>query len=472
VSFAIFVAGLKLIAELQKRVPDPKTVTVPLLSRSMIKARRTLLIGGGLLIGVVCAASFLVTRDLPGDFRFLAKSLGLGGYPSLATLEANWPFFRGAAAGGAPAGGSEAEAFAKGPLRELWRAPIGLPGSSSPIVWDNRLYVTGATADQQAIVCLDAITGGQIWERSTRDLLGRTPVAPDVSEDTGWAAPTPACDGKRLFVMFASGQLICMDLSGILLWYKDFGTPENPYGIASSPVLWEDEVIVQFDQSNMSLVVAFQSSNGRLLWRHERKLHPSWATPILVDDPPFRALVVVGNPKVEALDPDSGKTLWESDCMSGETAPSAAYAGRKAFAVTSLASAFAIACTPSNGGKPGTIAWSYEEDLPDISSPLATGAWLYLASSSGTVSCLDAGTGRLAWKERFDSPFSSSAILVGGIVFLVDKAGTIHRFMDSDVYAPLDEVRLGRDVVCTPAYRGGRLYLRAGESIVCIGRGG
>ena len=469
-AFAIFAVSLRAAAALRKRIPDPRsTVRVPA-SKSHSRELRALAAAACGLFAVISAAALLSTRDLSADFRRILNAVGLGDHPSRTSFMANWPAFRGPASGSVPPQAWGAAGFGRDELAVLWRSPAGLPGTGSPVVWDNGVFICGASSDAQEISRFDADTGQEVWRVSTRNLLGKNQPSPDVSRDTGWAAPTPACDGKRLFVMFASGRLLALSLQGRLLWSRDFGIPENPYGIASSISLWRDEVIVQFDQSTVSLVAAFQAGSGRLLWRRSRRLRPSWATPLVVDEPEWKGLIVVGNPTVEALDLETGRPLWAADCMSGETAPSAAYFDGKAFAVTALASAFAISCLPEGAIKPGDILWSYEEDLPDTSSPLAAGERLYLASSAGTVTCLDTRSGKRLWRHEYEARVSSSPINVGGVVFLADASGVLHRFEESPVHSPLADIPLGGPVAATPAFHEGRLYVRAGDELVCVGR--
>lgn len=466
-AFAVFVAALRAAAVLRKRMPDPKSSARVSLSKSSAEGRRALAFAACILCAVACAAALLSTRDLSEDFRRAVNAAGLGRYPARTAVMANWPAFRGPAPGGVPPG---AAGFGREDLAVVWRVPAGLPGTGSPIVWGRSVFLCGATSETQEISRFDADTGRLVWRVSTRDLLGRDSPSPEVSADTGWAAPTPACDGKSLFVMFASGRLMALSLAGRLLWSRDFGIPENPYGIASSIAVWQDEVLVQFDQSNMSLVAAFHSGSGKLLWRHSRKLRPSWATPLVVDEPEWKGLIVVGNPTVEALDLLTGRRLWAADCMAGETAPSPAYYGGKAYAVTAIASAFAIACIPDGNRRPGEVVWSYEEDLPDTSSPLAVNGRLYLASSPGTVTCLDAEAGSPLWKHEYGTRISSSPIHVNGAIFVADVTGTLHRFEDSAVFAPMADIPLLGPTFATPAYRDGRLYIRAGDALVCLGR--
>ncbi len=470
VSFALFVAALRGAAYLTGTIPDPKTAAREPLSRVHGRARTALAVSAGLILGAAGICGLLSTRDLPEDARKALNAVGLGGFPSRSALRENWPSFRGPSEGSVPREAAGADGFGGAELAVLWRAPAGLQGTGSPVIWGNAVFLCGASAESQEISRYDAETGRQVWRIAARDLLGQDQPAPEVSADTGWAAPTPACDGRRLFVMFASGRLMALSLDGRLLWSRDFGIPENPYGIASSIAVWKDEVIVQFDQSNTGMVAAFHGGSGKPIWIRERRLMPSWATPLVVDEPEWSGLVVVGNPAVEALDLSTGRLLWSVDCMSGETAPSAAYSGGRAFAVTAMASAVALSCLKDAEANPGDTLWTYEEDLPDISSPLAVNGRLYFASSPGTVTCLDAQSGGLLWKHAYDARISSSPVNVDGVVFMADASGVLHRFREASSFTALPDVDLGGPTVSTPAFHAGRLYLRAGGELVCVGR--
>ncbi|MCB1088408.1 MAG: PQQ-binding-like beta-propeller repeat protein, partial [Verrucomicrobiae bacterium] len=128
-----------------------------------------------------------------------------------------------------------------------WKTAVPLPGFSSPIFWNGKLFVTGGDENTHEVYCLDAESGAIIWQKKVENVPGAPTTPPDVSPDTGFASGTMVTDGARVFAIFANGDLAAFDLDGNPVWAKSVGTPNNPYGYASSLAIHEDIVIVQFD---------------------------------------------------------------------------------------------------------------------------------------------------------------------------------------------------------------------------------
>jgi outer membrane protein assembly factor BamB len=262
--------------------------------------------------------------------------------------------------------------------------------------------------------------------------------------------------------MFASGHLLALRAGdGKPLWHKDFGLPDNSYGIASSPVMSADLVIIQFDQADRSLLAAFQGSSGRLVWEAERDLEPSWASPIVVRRGSSERLIVVGNPAVEERDAGNGRLIWSLNCMRGETAPSAAYGEGRVYAVTALAGLVAISAE-------GRELWRGYDDLPDVASPLCAGARLYTVSSYGFLSCLDSASGSLLWSLDLGAEVNASPIMSGNRVFLPDMSGRLLWWEDSADTPELASMDLGGQFRASPAWASGRLYLRSPGELICL----
>jgi outer membrane protein assembly factor BamB len=412
------------------------------------------------LVALALIASLVISRDVRSDGRRILNALGLGSYPSLKAFDRNWPSLRGNRAGVATGLKSNRVPFDPGKLGVSFRVRIDLPGFNSPVLWGGRVFLTGGTAEEQAVYAFDSKSGKILWRMSLEKALGRKVRMPEVGANTGVAAPTAATDGKRVFVMFASGQLLCLKATdGSLLWYKDFGVPDNPYGIASSPLVVRDAVYVQFDQSDKGLLAAFLTGNGRLLWEAERKQKPSWASPVAVDLAGRPGIIFVGNPFVEERDAETGKLRWSTECMSGETAPSAAVGAGGVFAATSLAGVLALS-------RKGEALWESYDDVPDISSPLCAGDRLYMATSHGTVSCLSAKDGSLLWREKVGDEFSASPILASGKIFLADVSGFLRWFDEGQAYANPGSLELGGELKASPAFGDGAIFLRSSEELI------
>jgi outer membrane protein assembly factor BamB len=148
-------------------------------------------------------------------------------------------------------------------------------------------------------------------------------------------------------------------------------------------------------------------------------------------------------------------------------APSPAFAGGVVFVGSDHATMMAI----ETGGD-GKVLWKYEEDLPDASSPVATGKHLFMCSSGGVITCLDVKTGAKVWSKDFDEGFYGSPIVVDDRVYVMDRSGVTHVFKAADKYEALATNPLGEKADCTPAIPEGRIYLRSGKRLYCLGKSG
>jgi outer membrane protein assembly factor BamB len=150
-------------------------------------------------------------------------------------------------------------------------------------------------------------------------------------------------------------------------------------------------------------------------------------------------------------------------CLSGEVPPAPAYARGTIIVANESAKLSAISLAS------GTVAWSDEDDLPDVASPLATEDFVVTADSSGIVNCYDIGTGRKLWAHEFDESFYPSPILAAGRIYAMDKGGTMHVFRASKAFVPLADARLGEESVATPAFTGGTMFIRGKGNLYCVG---
>ncbi|MGL6197179.1 MAG: PQQ-binding-like beta-propeller repeat protein, partial [Thermoguttaceae bacterium] len=156
----------------------------------------------------------------------------------------------------------------------LWKSPLSLPGRSSPIVWDDKIFLTGADEKERKIFCFSITDGKLLWELEVPELpsTGDTlKMGVNLNEDTGYAAPTPVADGERVYAIFPTGDILGVDFSGKLVWHKTLGVPDNIYGLAASLTLYKDNVIVQYDQGDgkkpdESKLIAFRGATGDIAW--------------------------------------------------------------------------------------------------------------------------------------------------------------------------------------------------------------
>ena len=349
-----------------------------------------------------------------------------------------------------------------------------LKGNSSPIYWKGRLYVTGADEHRRGVYCIDAAKGNIIWRQpvETEPLDGAEP--PQVMEDTGYAAPTMACDGQRVFAMFANGDVAGFDLDGKKLWARSLGTPVNVYGHAASLAVWRDRLIIQFDQGSdgedgLSALWALNVEDGKKVWRTDRKVPNSWSSPIVVNTGKRHEIITAANPWVISYSPEDGKELWRVECLSGDIGPSPCYAGGLVFAANDGAGLFAIQPADAEAGTKASVLWQADEGIPDTVSPVSDGEMVLIVTSWGTLTCYEARTGQKAWSHELEASISSSPVIVGDRVYLTDVEGTTHMFGLGRAFKALGTATVGEPVHATPAFVGGHIYLRGDSHLFCIG---
>ena len=339
-----------------------------------------------------------------------------------------------------------------------WKTPIPRPGASSPVVWEGRVFLTGADESAREIYCFDAANGKMLWRQAARQPAD----VPKVSEEFGHAASTGATDGKLFFAIFSTGDLVAVDMQGAIAWTRAFGTPKSSYGYASSLIAYK-HLFVQIDDSNNAVLYALDPATGKTVWQKKRTVRESWASPIIVISGDREMVVLAENPTATAYDVNTGAVVLSTKCLGGEVAPSPAYARGTMIVANEYAKLSAISLAS------GTVAWSGEDDLPNVASPLATEDFVFTANSSGVVNCYDIGTGRKLWTHEFDESFYPSPILAAGRIYAMDNGGTMHVFRASKAFVSVADSKLGEESVATPAFAGDTMFIRGKENLYCVG---
>ena len=438
------------IIEIAEAKPE-KPPVVALADSSMVRTE----------IKMVDTAKTVKIESIPGKVvPVLAASL-----PTKAQQRANYPFFRGPEGTGV--------AFQKNtPVKWsgtdgnniLWKVKVPKPGFSSPIIWGDQLFVTGADAMSRVVYCYDRNTGKLIWEAVSDNIDGSPAKMPKVTSDTGLAAPTMATDGRSVCALFATGDLIALDMNGKRLWAKNLGLPDNHYGHASSLIIYKDKLLVQYDTNKSGKLLAFDTQTGVTVWETLRNTKISWSSPVLVNTGSRMELILTTNPNVSSYNPETGKELWHIDCLSGEVGPSAGYADGMVFAANEYSKMVAI-----KSGNTPQILWEADEFLPEVSSPLAINGLLYIATSYGVFACYDAKSGVKLWSQEYGDLFYASPVYADGKVYITDMSGKTHIVQASREYQLIGTPELGEKSVCSPVFMEGQVYMRGMDHLYCIG---
>ncbi len=390
------------------------------------------------------------------------------GAASLDDLKENWISFRGFGSNGHSTNATPPLNW-NGIAGEnlLWKTPIDKPGMSSPVVWKRSIFLTGADEEVRQIYCFDTESGRVLWEHSITGLPDSPADGqlPEVLDETGFAAPTVATNGRFVAAIFATGELVCVNMLGERVWARHLGAPNNAYGHASSLISDQDLLFVQYDQKKDARLLAFEMATGKPVWQANRD-HMSWSSPILIENRGRAELILTNNKSVDSYDPKTGRRYWHVECLDGEVAPSAAYGGGILFVANENAAASAIDI--GNHAAEPKILWQWDEALPDAASPLANDDYLILPTAFGVVTCLDAKTGNVCWEHDFNQGFRSSPILVNDHVYVIDLSGVMHVFRLGDKCEVFGACAIGEPVYATPAFVGNRIYIRGLSHLFCI----
>jgi outer membrane protein assembly factor BamB len=348
----------------------------------------------------------------------------------------------------------------------IWKVKIPKPGYNSPVIWGNKLFITGADEKGEEIYCYSVADGKLLWQASPRNIAGAPASPPETAEDTGLAAPTAAVNGEFVIAIFATGNLVCTDHNGKIIWTKNVGHPDNHYGHSSSLLIYKDIVVVQFDHNIKATIMAFNTRTGEKTWETARTgAKISWASPVIA---PFNGkdqVILTSDPFVAGYDLTNGKELWRAKGASAEIGPSVGVNKTMVFAGNEFAKMVGI--VPGTGEEP---LWQDNEFLPEVASPVATEQHVFVATSFGAVACYDAKTGKVVWEHYFDYGFYSSPIIAEGRVYLMDVSGVMKIFKPTGTLEIIASSPLGEKAVSTPAFAHGKIFIRGSQHIYCIGK--
>jgi outer membrane protein assembly factor BamB len=343
-----------------------------------------------------------------------------------------------------------------------WKVAIGKRGFNTPVIWGGHIFLSGGDNQSRIVACYNRHTGQLVWEKEVKDIPG-SPASPPRVTDSGLAAPTMAVDGKQVYAIFATGDVVSFDLKGNKVWGRNLGVPSNLYGHSSSLQVWENKLIIQYDTNTKGRMLVLNTSTGESIWDVDRPVNTSWASPALIEVDGKIQIVTSSDPFVMGHDLQTGAEIWRVEAMMGEVGPSVAYEDGLVFATNEYARLVAVE------PKPGTeYTWEDDEYLSEASSPVAYGGLLYLATSYGVLVCYDTKTGEKQWEKEFDEGFYSSPMIADGKLYIIDLAGITHILKAGREGTVISEPDLGEGGYALPVFADGAVYLRGTENLYCI----
>ena len=479
--FATFLLAARSLAVRRAALPSPQPRTGDSNTlRQTQTGRRAIAAAAAIACGLLLLLAFTVRTIVPDDPESLTRLLGaqdqpLDPGPTPADIRANWPQFRGPSGDGVAAttnlpmhwNGATGEGIA-------WKSPVPLPGFGSPIVWQDRVFISGGDETVRSVFCFNATDGRMLWQGFVPAMTVPPGEKLEIQEFTGVAAPTPATDGRRVFALFATGELVAFQFDGRVAWSKHLGVPENPYGFATSLVVHDNKLFVQYDQGQAeeekSRLYAYDAATGRVLWEQRRALPSSWTTPLVIEAAGKPQLITTSQPFAIAYDPATGTELWRADCLGADLAPSPVFAHDLLYVVHPSVSIIALRVDGSGDITKTHVAWEYDDGAPDITSPVTDGTHLFAVTTWGTVTCLDARTGAQLGEKDLEIEFNASPILIGNQLLLISIPGTAFLLNADPALDLLAQAELGEEVRASPAIVDGRLFVRGKDHLYAIGQ--
>jgi len=463
----VFVFFQRLVAGSEK---PPRTLRPdkPDIVTEKVTNRRYLVISAGAVTLLAIISSFVLRTDLPAPGRSAAEnqiadlSVPING--TNLPDEVNFPFFRGEGSRGTAGGtGYPAEWNGTEGTNIRWKTPVPKSGKNSPVIWGDKLFLTGAENGDCEIYCINKNSGESIWTGSASGFPGASADVPESDVEAGMAVPTAAVNEKEVCAIFGNGNLVCYDHDGKLIWGKNVGVPKSTYGYSASLIIYDKLLLVQYDSQDKITVSGYELSSGELKWETIRSGRPVNSSPVLATFDGQPQLLINGNPNVSAYDPVSGKELWSLPGVSGDVAPSLAVNSKMVFAAQDYYSIVAL-----KPGKTGAKVWSDNTFTPDASSPVANDKFLFIATGSGDVACYDTEKGDTLWSHYFEEPFYASPIIADDRVYLLDRAGVMHVVKASGGFQLIAESPVGERTDCTPAFSEKSIYIRTKSNLYCI----
>ncbi len=408
--------------------------------------------------------------------------------------QADWPQWRGPAATGA-------SATAKPPLEwseaknVRWKVELPGRGTSTPVVWGDRVYVLtaapvgvelGASHDARGtrgqivphrmmVMALDRKTGKTIWERTARQ---ETPHEGYHNQFGTWASSSAVTDGSVIVASFESRGIYAYDPAGKLLWEVDLGDKKmrNEFGEGSTPALFGDRVVVVWDHQGESFIAALDKMTGKEVWRKKREEVDSWGTPLVVEHAGKAQVVTGAMNRIRSYDLASGDIVWETAGLTMNPIPSPVHAD----GIVILMSGFrgnslkAVRLAEAKGDITGTpaVVWTHDRDTPYVPSPLLYQGTLYfLKGNTGVLSALDAASGKPHYQlQRIEGAPNVFASPVGadGRVIVLGQDGTAAVVKHGPSYELLATNKLDDKFDASPALVGNELYLRGYRYLYCV----
>jgi len=362
-----------------------------------------------------------------------------------------------------------------------WTADLPGQGWSSPIVFEDHIFLTAATEEGVScrVICINRQDGSIAWSKEVH----RQKPGP-MRKQNSYATPTPVTDGKLVYSVFYDGTVIAVDFSGNIVWKNNEVRFFSLHGLGASPILANGQIIMPFDGSSReetqvgwkvpwekAVILSLDAEDGSVRWKGSRgKSRVGHVTPILVDDD--KQLISAGGDRVQGFDPNTGERIWSIYSQGEGVTPSPVVGDGLLYTSSGFEAPTLRAIRLGGKGEVTNshIAWEQKNGVAALASLLYVKQYLYSISRDNILHCLDAATGDIVWRERLTGTYSASPIYADGRIYILSAEGETLVLRPGAKYDEIARNDISDTCNASMAISQGNFYIRSAKKLYCIGK--
>ncbi|MEX0818319.1 MAG: PQQ-binding-like beta-propeller repeat protein, partial [Pirellulaceae bacterium] len=360
-----------------------------------------------------------------------------------------------------------------------WKSSIPGNGWSSPIVYDQHVFLTTATEEGTScrVICVNRDDGSIAWNTEVhRQVTGAK------RRENSYATPTPVTDGERVYAVFSDGTVVAVDFSGNLVWENSEVNFYSLHGLGASPLLAHDQLVMPFDGSSRednrlgwkvpwdkAVILSLDTATGSVRWKAQRgESRVGHVTPILVDD--GNQIVSAGGDRVQGFDARTGKRIWSIYSQGEGVTPSPVVGEGLIFTSSGFEEPTIRAIRPGGEGDitKTHIAWEQKKGVPVLASPLYVHPHLYTITRDNILHCIEGSTGEIVWLQRLNGVHSASPVFADGRIYILSEEGVTLVLRPGPRYEELARNSIGETCLASMAVSQGHFYIRSSEHLYSI----
>ncbi|WP_254509990.1 outer membrane protein assembly factor BamB family protein [Anatilimnocola floriformis] len=373
-----------------------------------------------------------------------------------------------------------------------WQTPIPGIGHAQPVIWGDRIFLVACVNDtkERVVLCLDRTSGKILWQKTVF-------TAPLESKHAlnSFASSTPVTDGKLVFVSFLEvdgstvpapnvggaprpitpGKMVvaAYDFEGNQKWIERPGEFVSAHGFCSSPVLFENNVIVNGDHDGKSYIVALEQETGKVAWKQPRANGiRSYVTPLIREIDGRTQMILSGSKHIISLNPRDGTEHWKIEGPTEQFVASMVFDGKLLFMAAGFPTYHVMGIRPDGRGNVTEthVAWHATNAKCYVPSPVVVGDYLMVADDRGTANCFLTADGERLWQERLGKGFNNSLVTANGLAYLLADDGLTKVIKPGEKLDVVAENPCGERCFASLAISQGQIFLRGEKHLFCIGK--